>query len=117
MWNLRLEVCSKRAQSASIPAVKVESHNRKNVVAAVTGIDAAVLRRSRRVKDYSVAQRMSWAAFREAERPEDEAYSLLGLFDVSMPLLYGEERKAFLRLQETIIAKSDVHQANDLTLR
>ena len=34
----------------------------------------------------SVAQRMSWAADRKTTRPEDRAYSLMGLFDVSMPL-------------------------------
>ena len=46
---------------------------------------------------------MSWAAHRETSRKEDEAYCLLGLFEVNMPLLYGEEEKAFTRLQEEII--------------
>ncbi|KAK5171454.1 uncharacterized protein LTR77_004599 [Saxophila tyrrhenica] len=55
----------------------------------------------------SVAQRMGWAARRQASRSEDIAYSLLGIFDVNMPLLYGEgERKAFRRLQKEIIASS-----------
>jgi hypothetical protein len=51
----------------------------------------------------AVAQRLSWAAHRETTRIEDQAYSLLGIFDVNMPLLYGEEEKAFRRLQEEII--------------
>jgi hypothetical protein len=56
----------------------------------------------------SVANRMSWAAFRETTRPEDIAYCLLGIFDVNMPLLYGEgEKKAFHRLQEEILKNSD----------
>ncbi|KAH7354882.1 hypothetical protein BKA65DRAFT_581488 [Rhexocercosporidium sp. MPI-PUGE-AT-0058] len=46
---------------------------------------------------------MSWAAYRETTRIEDTVYCLLGLFDVNMPLLYGEEEKAFRRLQEEII--------------
>lgn len=46
---------------------------------------------------------MSWAANRQTTRIEDMAYCLLGLFDVNMPLLYGEESKAFRRLQEEII--------------
>ena len=50
-----------------------------------------------------VAAKMSWAAFRETTRVEDTAYCLMGLFDVNMPLLYGEEHKAFRRLQEEII--------------
>ncbi|KAI6022071.1 heterokaryon incompatibility protein-domain-containing protein [Pisolithus marmoratus] len=50
-----------------------------------------------------VAQVMSWAADRKTMRVEDRAYSLLGLFDVNMPLLYGEGSKAFQRLQLEII--------------
>jgi hypothetical protein len=50
---------------------------------------------------------MSWAAGRNTTRLEDEAYCLMGLFDVNMPLLYGEGRKAFLRLQQEILKQSD----------
>ncbi len=56
---------------------------------------------------HSVAEKMSWAAFRETTREEDRAYSLLGLFDVNMPLLYGEGgEKAFARLQQEIMKQS-----------
>jgi hypothetical protein len=68
------------------------------LVAARTGIDAAILR-GLDVRECSVAQRMSWASERETTRTEDMAYCLLGLFGVNMPLLYGEGNKAFLRLQ------------------
>ncbi|KAI1455884.1 hypothetical protein F4805DRAFT_257528 [Annulohypoxylon moriforme] len=54
---------------------------------------------------------MQWAADRETTRPEDTAYCLLGIFEINMPLLYGEGNKAFLRLQEEICK-----QNNDLTL-
>lgn len=49
---------------------------------------------------------MSWAANRTATRSEDVAYSLMGIFDVNMPLLYGEREKAFSRLQEEIIRRT-----------
>ncbi|KAJ4267650.1 hypothetical protein NW762_003762 [Fusarium torreyae] len=52
---------------------------------------------------------MSWAAWRETTRLEDQAYCLLGLFDVHMPLLYGEGKNAFIRLQEEIIRKQPDH--------
>ncbi|RYO67541.1 hypothetical protein AA0113_g4585 [Alternaria arborescens] len=56
----------------------------------------------------SISMRMSWAAGRQATRGEDIAYSLLGIFDVSMPLLYGEGKtKAFWRLQEEIMKLSE----------
>ncbi|KAH9898914.1 HET-domain-containing protein [Xylariomycetidae sp. FL2044] len=50
-----------------------------------------------------VAIRMSWAATRITTRVEDEAYSLMGLFNVNMPLIYGEGKKAFRRLQEEVL--------------
>ncbi|ERF69366.1 hypothetical protein EPUS_08638 [Endocarpon pusillum Z07020] len=52
---------------------------------------------------FDIDERMSWAKMRQTKRGEDKAYSLLGLFDVSMPLIYGEgEEKAFRRLQREI---------------
>ncbi|KAL4071630.1 heterokaryon incompatibility protein-domain-containing protein [Scleroderma yunnanense] len=58
-----------------------------------------------------VAQVMSWAANRTTTRVEDRAYSLLGLLDVNMPMLYGEGKKAFQRLQLEII-----HTSNDQSI-
>jgi hypothetical protein len=43
---------------------------------------------------------------RETTREEDVAYCLLGIFDINMPLLYGEGGKAFKRLQEEITKQS-----------
>ena len=54
-----------------------------------------------------VAQIMSWAARRMTTRVEDRAYSLMGLLDVNMPMLYGEGKKAFRRLQLEIIRASN----------
>ncbi|KAI0197469.1 heterokaryon incompatibility protein-domain-containing protein [Astrocystis sublimbata] len=51
-----------------------------------------------------VAKKMSWASKRETTRGEDIAYSLLGIFDIHMPLLYGEGDAAFTRLQREIIS-------------
>ena len=80
---------------------------------AATDIDKFYLRTQVRepgtfLSRSSVAQRMSWASKRKTSRPEDLAYCLLGLFDVNMPLLYGEGlHKAFLRLQMEIISSID----------
>lgn len=56
---------------------------------------------------FSISTRMSWAARRQTTRIEDTAYCLLGLFDINMPLIYGEGEKAFRRLQEEIMKSSD----------
>ncbi|KAF7542804.1 hypothetical protein G7Z17_g11258 [Cylindrodendrum hubeiense] len=61
-----------------------------------------------KLRQLSIAERMNWAAKRETTRSEDIAYCLLGLFDIHMPLLYGEGQKnAFKRLQEEIIKSTD----------
>jgi len=77
-------------------------------LAATTGIDVAVLRGADPTR-FSVAQRMSWAAQRETTQIEDRAYCLLGLFNVTMPMLYGEGERAFLKLQEEIMKYSNDH--------
>lgn len=60
-------------------------------------------------RHYSAAQKMSWAAGRKCKKVEDVAYCLLGLFDIYMPLHYGERSRAFVRLQEEILRKTDDH--------
>lgn len=76
-------------------------------IASITGIDQALLEGERCLDWYSNAQIMSWAAHRTTSRREDEAYCLLGLFRVNMPLLYGEGSDAFRRLQETIMTRME----------
>jgi hypothetical protein len=56
-----------------------------------------------RLNSFSVAKRMSWASRRITTRAEDMSYCLLGIFNVNMPLLYGEGERAFIRLQEEIL--------------
>jgi hypothetical protein len=58
-------------------------------------------------QSYSVSTKMSWAAGRETTRVEDIAYCMMGIFGVNMPLLYGEGGKAFRRLQEEIVRRSN----------
>ncbi|KAH7354936.1 HET domain-containing protein [Rhexocercosporidium sp. MPI-PUGE-AT-0058] len=59
---------------------------------------------------YSIAERFSWASSRGTSRQEDVAYCLLGIFNVHLPLLYGEGgTRAFRRLQDEIIKRSTDH--------
>ena len=79
-------------------------------ISMVTGIDVEILHGTHiQLKNKSIACRMSWASCRQTTRIEDMAYSLLGIFDVSMPLLYGEGQRAFIRLQEEILKVSYDH--------
>lgn len=73
-------------------------------LSAITGIGMDHLTEFQKA---SVAQKMSWASKRQTTRIEDTAYSLMGLFRVYMPPLYGEGERAFLRLQLEILRISN----------
>jgi hypothetical protein len=79
----------------------------QNEITEIIGINTQILCGTAPVDSACVAQRMSWAARRETTRVEDMAYSLMGLFEVNMPMLYGEGNKAFERLQLEIIKNSN----------
>ncbi|TAQ90799.1 hypothetical protein B7494_g866 [Chlorociboria aeruginascens] len=65
---------------------------------------------------FGVEDRMLWAAKRQTKCEEDKAYSLLGIFDVSMPLIYGEgAEKAFERLKDELFKRSRKHQLDELS--
>ena len=55
---------------------------------------------------FSVEERFSWAVRRETKRQEDEAYSLLGIFNIHMSLRYGEGREEAYERLRTKIGKS-----------
>lgn len=79
-------------------------------VCKTTNIDRAILtcesERRNMISSRSIARRMSWASNRETTRKEDEAYCLMGIFNIQMPVMYGEGRHAFYRLQKAIIESS-----------
>ena len=75
------------------------------LVHRTTNVSPEALLEPRSLDKFSVAQRLSWAAKRETTRVEDRAYSLLGIFDINIPILYGEGERAFRRLQEEIMRR------------
>lgn len=83
------------------------------LIETTTGIPSRYFRteeqafRRSQPKEACTAERLRWASTRKATRVEDEAYSLLGLLGVNMPLLYGEGSRAFRRLQTEIIKESN----------
>ncbi|UKZ89742.1 uncharacterized protein TrAFT101_004783 [Trichoderma asperellum] len=78
--------------------------SRSTVIQEITQIPRQFILGVAELHTASVAQRMSWAAQRETKRAEDLAYCLLGIFGITMPMIYGEGGKeAFFRLQEQIM--------------
>jgi hypothetical protein len=83
----------------------------------ITGIPVEVFR-GNPLTQFSIEERMLWAAERTAKCREDKAYCLLGIFGLHMPLIYGKGREnAFIRLEEEIgkRSKGESSKANDET--
>jgi hypothetical protein len=79
----------------------------KTPLSQITGIGAKYLTGGTPIWRASVAKRMSWISKRVTTRIEDIAYCLMGIFEINMPLLYGEGQRAFFRLQEEILKVTD----------
>ncbi|KAH9208516.1 hypothetical protein DL95DRAFT_428641 [Leptodontidium sp. 2 PMI_412] len=82
----------------------------KSLISEITGIPGQALlenivQNNGLTFRLSITQRMSWASRRRTTREEDRAYSLLGIFGINMPMLYGEGKAAFHGLQEEIYEK------------
>ncbi|KKY32015.1 putative het domain-containing protein [Diaporthe ampelina] len=73
----------------------------------ITGIDADYLVGARHFRRACIATKMSWAAGRATTRVEDIAYSLFGLFGITMTPRYGEGPRAFMRLQQELLATTE----------
>jgi len=55
------------------------------------------------LEEFGIEERLGWTQTRTTTRDEDKAYSLLGIFGVFMPLIYGEgQEEAFRRLRREI---------------
>ncbi|KAK2598438.1 hypothetical protein N8I77_011854 [Diaporthe amygdali] len=79
-------------------------------ISRITRIRECILVDGLYAHDTSIAEKISWAARRRTTREEDLAYSLLGLFGVHLPPIYGEGgSNAFRRLQEQIMRVSTDH--------
>ncbi|KAM3087076.1 hypothetical protein ACMFMG_001186 [Clarireedia jacksonii] len=81
---------------------------------SITGIPIQALR-DQKLIEFSIEERISWAARRTTTLKEDKIYCLLGIFGVFLPLIYGEgEGHAMLRLQEEIQKQQQRQEAIDI---
>ncbi|KIW06730.1 uncharacterized protein PV09_02424 [Verruconis gallopava] len=102
---------------------KVEFYNRRwrwigslrgalmETVSTATRIPHGVLKKdpSSSLEEYTIAERMGWAATRRTTKEEDMAYCLLGIFNITMATIPGEGLRAFERLQLEILRRSADH--------
>jgi len=102
-WTLQELIAPASVEFFSVEGKRLgDKKSLERQIHEIAGITAQALQGDP-LSHFSVYERMSWAAKRETTLEEDAAYSLLGIFDIYMPLIYGEGRKnAFVRLQKEI---------------
>ncbi|KAH7313072.1 hypothetical protein BKA65DRAFT_151792 [Rhexocercosporidium sp. MPI-PUGE-AT-0058] len=106
-WTLQELIAPKSVEFFSREGERLgDKESLESSLHEITRISVEVLR-GKPLIELSVEERMLWAAKRTAKRKEDEAYSLLGIFGLHMPLIYGEGREnAFVRLKREIDERS-----------
>ncbi|KAG8217956.1 hypothetical protein J3R82DRAFT_6127 [Butyriboletus roseoflavus] len=92
------------------PRESVYNHKDSSAImgemAAANGVDVQALL-SLKPGSENVRQKLCLAATRTATKPEDTSYSLFGIFDVSIPVTYGEgHQRALGRLLQEVLTRS-----------
>ena len=102
-WTLQELIAPRSVEFFSAECERLgDKQSLKQTLHEMTGIAVQALQ-GNPLSYFSIDERMLWAANRQTKREEDAAYSLLGIFDIHMPLIYGEGRqKALNRLQREI---------------
>ena len=106
-WTLQELIAPASVEFFSVEGKRLgDKKSLEQQVHKITGIPSKALQGGP-LSYFTVSDRMSWAENRETKRKEDKAYSLMGIFGIYMPLLYGEGREnAFIRLREEIDRRS-----------
>lgn len=84
----------------------------QKVISEITGISSQVLL-TNYAGEISVAERKAWGKKRKTSAEEDEAYCLMGLLGVSMPVIYGEKREKALERLDNEIARLSNDSSTD----
>ncbi|KAK0632638.1 hypothetical protein B0T14DRAFT_533039 [Immersiella caudata] len=95
-WVWKAKVCY--AYLIDVPFTNSKLKNERNIPGSRWFTRGWTLRGDTPLEDASIAKRMSWVASQSSPRTEDMVCCLLGLFDINMPLLYGEGTKAFVKV-------------------
>jgi hypothetical protein len=102
-WTLQELLAPKVVDFFSYNRIRLgDKRSLEQQIHEITGIAVEALQ-GRHLGEFSVDDRLQWREARQTAEEEDKAYCLLGIFDVSMPLVYGEgHAKAMKRLLREI---------------
>ncbi|KAI0421142.1 heterokaryon incompatibility protein-domain-containing protein [Xylaria grammica] len=101
-WTLQELLAPQCVEFFSVDGKKLGDRvSLEQLLYGITGIAIEALRGAD-LSSFGIEERMSWSKGRETTREEDEAYSLIGIFDVSLIANYGERRHSAMKrlLQE-----------------
>ncbi|KAJ5056268.1 hypothetical protein J3E72DRAFT_388715 [Bipolaris maydis] len=88
-----------------------DKHSLAKEISEITRIPVEALQ-GHDLSKFSVEERMRWAEERKTTREEDQIYSLLGIFNIHIPIMYGEgEGHARKRMREVIEASTVARDA------
>lgn len=73
----------------------------EGLIYSITSLPVAALQ-GMPLSTFTVDERLRWTEARKTKKPEDQAYCLLGIFGVFIPLIYGEGNNAYIRLRDEI---------------
>ncbi|KAI1150620.1 heterokaryon incompatibility protein-domain-containing protein [Nemania diffusa] len=89
-WTLQELLAPRVVEFISSDGVKLgDKATLEYEIHKITGIGLGALR-GRDLSNFSFEERMSWMRNRQTKEEEDIVYSLLGIFGVFLPLIYGE---------------------------
>jgi hypothetical protein len=102
-WTLQELIAPTSVEFFSSEGMRLgDKRSMEQQIHEITSIPVRALR-GNPLSDFSFEERLSWAIKRETTREEDKAYSQLGIFDIYMPLIYGEGgENAFKRLRTSV---------------
>ncbi|KAH9205195.1 NACHT domain-containing protein, partial [Leptodontidium sp. 2 PMI_412] len=102
-WTLQELIAPTSVEFFSREAKRIGSKSSlEQQIHEITGISISALQGAR-LSQFDDKDRFSWVEHRQTKVEEDKAYSLLGIFDVQMPVRYGEGMaNAFQRLEKEI---------------
>jgi Heterokaryon incompatibility protein (HET) len=101
-WTLQELIAPKSVEFFSFEGTRLgDKKSLEQKIYEITGIAVEALQ-GRPLASFSVHERMLWAAKRKTKRKEDEAYSLVGIFEIYMTFRYGEGENAMFRLKKKI---------------
>jgi hypothetical protein len=113
------ELVAPRPPAVDFSSTKQKLSTKRTLQRQITQVSdmPAEALRGTSMSEFSIGEKMGWAARRTTTRPEDGAYCLFGIFDVFMPISYCEGAdNAFARLNEEVERRLNPNRKSNIPM-